>query len=126
MIVDDEPDVVELIKEVLKEDDHSVIGATSGRECLELLKKERPDLILLDVMMPQMDGWEVCRKIKDDPSTSSITVAMLTIRSREEDKITSLDEGLADWHITKPVNIKKLRQTVRWLLESPLPRNRRS
>jgi CheY-like chemotaxis protein len=122
LVVDDESDVVELVKLALKDDGHSITGASSGKEGLDLLKKEKPDLILLDVMMPEMDGWEVCRRIKEDPETSSITVAMLTIKSRDEDKVASLEKARADWHIAKPIKIKALKQTVNWLLGGPLPR----
>ncbi|NOZ77145.1 MAG: response regulator [Euryarchaeota archaeon] len=122
MVVDDEPDVVKLVRSALKDEGYEIIEVSSGKECLRLLETETPDLILLDVMMPEMDGWEVCRRIKDNPETSSITVAMLTVKSQDEDKITSLEDAKADWHIKKPIRVDGLRQTVRWLLENPMKR----
>lgn len=119
MVVDDEPDIRYLVRKMLEREGYEIIEAKDGGECLEKLKKERPDLILLDVMMPGMFGWEVSRKIKENEATRSIPVAMLTVRSSEEDKVKSLEESLADWHISKPVDSKKLIETVKWLLEAP-------
>lgn len=119
MVVDDEPDIRYLLREMLEREGYEVIEAGDGRECLEKLKKERPDLILLDVMLPGMLGWEVSRRIKEEEATRSIPVAMLTVRTAEEDKVKSLEESLADWHISKPMDRKKLIETVKWLLENP-------
>ncbi len=119
MVVDDEPDIRYLLREMLEKEGYEVVEAGDGRECLEKLKKERPDLILLDVMLPGMLGWEVSRRIKEEEATRSIPVAMLTVRTAEEDKVKSLEESLADWHISKPMDRKKLIETVKWLLETP-------
>jgi CheY-like chemotaxis protein len=122
MIVDDEDNVRYVVKRMLEEDGHEVLEASNGNECLEKLEEERPDLILLDVMMPGLDGWEVCKRIKEDEKTKDITVAMLTVKSQNEDKITSFDDAGADWHINKPFKEERLIRTVNWLLESPLKR----
>ncbi len=119
MIVDDEPDIRYLLRKMLEKEGYEVTEARDGRECLEKLKKERPDLILLDIMMPGMFGWEVSRRIKEDEATKSIPVAMLTVRTSEEDKVKSLEESLADWHISKPMDREKLMETIKWLLETP-------
>lgn len=122
MVVDDEPDIRYLLRKMLEKEGYEVTEARDGRECLEKLKKERPDLILLDIMMPGMFGWEVSKRIKEDEMTKSIPVAMLTVRTSEEDKVKSLEESLADWHISKPVDREKLMETIKWLLETPSKR----
>lgn len=124
MVVDDEADVVYVVRKILEKDSHEVVETYSGSEALAKLESERPDLILLDVTMPNLDGWEVCRRIKSNDKTKSIPVAMLTVKTEDEDKITSLDAALADWHISKPINEKKLNATVRWLLTNPLKRGK--
>ncbi len=88
-------------------------------ECLEILKTERPDLILLDVMMPGLDGYDTCKKIKNHEEYRSILVAMLTVKSEDEDRLRSLEECKAEWHISKPVEKEKLVEIVNWILKSP-------
>jgi CheY-like chemotaxis protein len=123
MVVDDEPEMVSLIKKILEDGGHEVEPAYSGQEALEKLESGiKPDLILLDVMMPGLNGWEVSRRIKEREETKDIIVAMLTIKSEDEDKVTSLDEGLADWHISKPFKNEELLRTVNWLLKRPIKR----
>jgi CheY-like chemotaxis protein len=78
----------------------------------------------MDVMMPGMDGWEACRRIKEDPETRDMLVAMLTVKSEDEHKVRSLDEAIADWHISKPIRKDRLVRTVEWLLKSPFKRER--
>ena len=125
LVVDDEEDLRELVIEVLKDRGLEVYEASRGEEALEKVKKIRPDLILLDVMMPDIDGWEVCRRIKSDPETSRIIVSMLTVKGHDRDKVRSLDYAIADWHISKPVSIDELAKTVLWLLEKPIRREGR-
>ncbi|RMF89124.1 MAG: response regulator [Methanobacteriota archaeon] len=117
MVVDDEKGFLHLARKILEKEGYRVITAESGAEALEKLRRTRPDLILLDVMMPEMDGWELCRRIKGESSTADIAVAMLTVRDSEEDKVKSLGLCRADWHITKPDDFKKIGDTVRWLIE---------
>lgn len=115
MVVDDDPDVLLVLKRVLGRKGYNVVGACSGKECLERVKDDRPDIIFLDVMMPGMDGWEVCREIKDNPSTSSIPVSMLTVMNDAEDITKSLSAG-ADQHLGKPINFKEVLNSVEDLL----------
>ncbi len=122
MVVDDEPDIIYLVSKILKGEGYEVVSARSGDEALKILKKEKPTLILLDVMMPGLDGWETCKRIKDDPALKNITVAMLTVKSEDEDKVQSFDYAIADWHIAKPIEKEKFVRTVKWLLTSPLQR----
>ncbi len=122
MVVDDEPDITFIVKETLTREGYDVIVANNGKEALEKIKSEDPDLVLLDVMMPELDGWETCKQIKADDDTKDTMVTMLTVKSEDEDKVKSLDYALADWHINKPIDRKKLVKTVKWLLTNPIKR----
>lgn len=115
MVVDDEPDTIDLVKLVLESEDIDVIGANSGAECIEMLDSNRPDAILLDIMMPQMDGWETFHKIKEKDAT--IPVSMLTVKSQEFDKMLGLHVLKADDYITKPFGRKELVERTKALLE---------
>ncbi|MFQ6136959.1 MAG: PleD family two-component system response regulator [Candidatus Hydrothermarchaeales archaeon] len=108
MNVDDSPDMLHLMDWILQKEGYNVIEATSGEECLEKLEKERPDVILLDVMMPGINGWEICKQIKGDASTRDIPVVMFTIRSRDEDIARSFEYAGAEWHVSKPFKIRDL------------------
>lgn len=119
MTVDDEPDVRFVIREILEKDGHEVIEAGSGRECLQKLREEKPDLILLDIMMPGMDGWETLEKIRSDEATKSIPVAMVTVKSILSEKLErgeSMKE-LADY-IEKPLMREKFLERVRTILDT--------
>ena len=114
MVVDDEPDTIDLVRLVLESEDIDVIGANSGSECLEMLDASRPDAILLDLMMPEMDGWETFHKIKE--KDSSIPVSMLTVKSQEFDKMLGLHVLKANDYITKPFGRKELVERTKALL----------
>lgn len=122
MVVDDEEDILFVIRKMLEKEGFEVITVESGEEALEKLNKLKPDMILLDVMMPGLDGWETCAKIKSEKEIKDIPVVMLTAKTGDEDKIKALDECRAEWHISKPIDRVKFIDTVKWLLESP-PRN---
>ena len=117
MVVDDEPDVVDLVKLVLESDGFAVITAYSGKECLEKIEKDVPDLVLLDIMMPQMDGWEVYRSIKSRPKTKDVPVAMLTAKSQSIDKMIGLHVVKVDDYITKPFGRSELLERVKKILK---------
>ena len=107
MVVDDEPDLIYTVKDALKAE-YEVIGANSGKQCLELLnKKQIPDLIILDLMLPGIDGLDVCRELKTDPKTAHIAIVMLTVKGEESDIVIGLELG-ADDYITKPFSPKVL------------------
>ncbi len=114
MVVDDEPDTVDLIKLVLETEGFEIISAYSGRECLEKLIIERPELVLLDIMMPEMDGWEVFHRIKE--KYQDLPVAILTIRDRDIDKMLGIHVLKADDYITKPFGRRELIDRVKRLL----------
>jgi two-component system response regulator VicR len=115
MVVDDEPDTIDLVKLILESEGIDVIGANSGFECLEFIKEELPDAILLDIMMPDMNGWETFHKIKEN--NPGLPVAMLTVKSQEFDKMLGLHVIKADDYITKPFSRKELIKRTISLLE---------
>ncbi|NOZ76943.1 MAG: response regulator [Euryarchaeota archaeon] len=115
LLVDDDREMRVLTGTVLKLAGHEIMEAGDGEAALELLERERPDLILLDIMMPGMDGWEVCRTIKADENLKDIPVAMLSVKYGKEDIEKSLRFG-AEIHITKPFNKDFLLETVENLL----------
>lgn len=116
MVVDDEPDIVYLVSKMLKKEGFDVMEAYNGEEALEKIGEKKPDLILLDVMMPGIDGWETSKKIKSNPEHSLIPIAMLTVKSGEEDMEKSFKYALCDAHIPKPIIKEKMLNTIRWLL----------
>ncbi len=117
MVVDDEPDVVDLVKLVLESDGFDVVTAYSGKEALDKIVQEMPDLVLLDIMMPQMDGWEVYSRIKAHPKTKDIPVAMLTAKSQSIDKMIGLHVVKVDDYITKPFGRSELLERVKRILK---------
>jgi CheY-like chemotaxis protein len=116
LLVDDEPDIRFLTKRMLEKEGHSVTEAENGEMALRMLQKEdKPDLILLDVRMPGLNGWEVCRRIKADDKTKNIPVVMFTVRTSEEDIQKSVDYG-ANAHINKPFDKEELLELVENML----------
>jgi two-component system, OmpR family, alkaline phosphatase synthesis response regulator PhoP len=107
LIVDDEKDIVEMLTYNLEKEGYTVLTALNGRRALEQAHENQPHLILLDVMMPEMDGWEVCRHLMRDPKTSAIPVVFLTAKGSEVDEVVGLELG-ADDYIIKPISIRKL------------------
>lgn len=115
LVVDDESHIVELVKFNLESNGYSVVEASDGKEALAKAKAESPDLILLDLMLPIIDGTEVCKKLKNDVSTESIPIIMLTAKSDEMDKIIGLEIG-ADDYITKPFSLRELLARIKAVL----------
>jgi CheY-like chemotaxis protein len=116
MVVDDDEGVRLVLRKVLEKEGYSISEAGSGKECLEKFDKVQPDLVLLDIMIPGMDGWNVCRSIKQRKSRVPVPVSMLSVRRGEEDVRRSLEYARADAHLTKPFNLDELRSTVSSLL----------
>ncbi len=102
LIVDDEPDILEFISYNLKKEGYAVITANDGKEAIAIAKKEIPDIIVLDVMMPEMDGMEVCREIRKIEELKNTMIAFLTARNEDYSQISGFDSG-ADDYITKPI-----------------------
>lgn len=115
LIVDDEEDIRQILAYNLIKEGYKVLEASRGDEALRIIGETRPDLILLDVMMPGMDGMEVCEVIKSNPENSSILICMLTARSEDYSQIAGLDAG-ADDYVTKPIKPKVLMSRVHALL----------
>ena len=107
LIVDDEPHIVQMLDINVRNHGYASICATDGEQALEYVHTYHPDVVLLDVMMPKMDGIEVCRRLKTDPSTRSIPVIMVSAKSEEHDRIEGLKGG-ADDYVTKPFNLQEL------------------
>jgi phosphate regulon transcriptional regulator PhoB len=112
MIVDDEKDIVDLISYNLEKEGFFTIKAYDGETALELIKKQKPDLMILDLMLPKMNGLDVCRAIRHNPETVGLPIIMLTAKSNEIDKVIGLEIG-ADDYVTKPFSIKELIARVR-------------
>jgi len=121
LIVDDEEDIRELIAmNLLREENYQLLEAVNGLEALDLARKKRPDLVVLDLMLPEMDGLTVYRKLREDARTKSIPVIMLTARGRLEEKLQGLELG-ADDYLPKPFSPKELMLRVRNLLRRSNP-----
>ena len=116
LAVDDEPTITRLIQTALSSQGHTVTIATSGEDALDSVRSELPDLILLDIMMPGMDGREVHRRLREDPRTADIPVAFLSAVGDVSEQLDSLEEG-AVAYITKPFAPSELRQQVTELLD---------
>ena len=109
LVVDDEVSIVDILKFNLEREGYRALTAYDGYEALEVFEKEAPDLVILDVMMPRLDGFQVCRKIRE---TSNVPVIMLTARAEEMDTVLGLEMG-ADDYVTKPFSMRALMARVR-------------
>jgi CheY-like chemotaxis protein/MinD-like ATPase involved in chromosome partitioning or flagellar assembly len=128
LIVDDEFDTLRLVGLMLERQGYRIIAAENGTQALETLKREKPDLVLLDVMMPDLDGFEVAKRIRADSEFGNTPIIMFTAKTQVEDKVTGLESG-ADVYLTKPTQPRELFAQVKVLLArakksptTPLPR----
>ncbi len=115
LVVDDEQDILELIRHTLNKEGYEVHVAANGQQAVEKAKKIKPDLILMDVMMPVMDGMEACRQLKEDNETSDIAIIFLTARSEEFAELAGFEAG-ADDYISKPIRSRVLLSRIRAIL----------
>ena len=115
LIVDDNIDTVELLTKRFRAEGYEIAAAYDGEEALRKVREYVPDLVVLDIMMPKIDGLEVCRQLKDDETTKHIPILMLTAKSEVSEKVKGLDTG-ADGYLTKPFDYKELAARVRSLL----------
>jgi DNA-binding response OmpR family regulator len=115
LVVDDEPDILETIKMRLEANGYNVLTATDGNEGYKKAKTELPDLIILDLMLPGLDGYQVCRLLKFDENYRHTPIIMLTAKSQEEDKMWGEKAG-ANYYLTKPFRPNELLQKVKELL----------
>ena len=115
LLVDDEPDILEFMEYNLKKENYTIVKANNGKEAILKAKAELPDLIILDIMMPEMDGIEACRIIREDPQLKDILVAFLTARNEDYSQVAGFDVG-ADDYITKPIKPRVLVSRIQALL----------
>lgn len=111
-IIEDEQNIVELVKYNLDREGYTTISANNGRRGLDLVRQELPDLVILDLMMPEMDGLTVCKQLRADQQTKSIPIIILTAKSEEADRVLGLEMG-ADDYVTKPFSPRELVARVR-------------
>ncbi len=114
--IEDEPEMIDLVRLILGRKGFYVIGANGGIEGLETVRREKPDLILLDLMMPDMDGWEVYQQIKADPNLRNIPVIVVTAKAQSIDKVLGLHIAKVDDYITKPFGPQELLESVEKIL----------
>jgi DNA-binding response OmpR family regulator len=112
LCIEDEPEMIDLIRLILGRRGYDVIGAAGGKEGLEKVRQEPPDLILLDLMMPDMDGWEVYQQIKADDKTKEIPVIVVTAKAQSIDKVLGLHIAKVDDYIAKPFSPQDLLNSV--------------
>jgi CheY-like chemotaxis protein len=115
MVVDDNPDIITIVRTILEGKGFDVLSASSGPECLELLKTQKPDLIVLDIMMPEMDGLEVLTRLKGMSEFTNVPVVLLTAKVQYEDVLGGYKLG-ADYYITKPFTSTQLINGINLLL----------
>jgi len=123
LVVDDDPEIVAMLTTRLGHRGYRITTASDGHRALELAKRERPDIVLLDVMMPGKSGWEVARALKQDPVTQSIKIVMCTAIGEQVNELTSPLYG-ADAHIDKPFEFERLEKIISGLLAGSAPTGR--
>ena len=110
--IEDEAEMIELVRLILGRRGYTVLGATGGREGLELVRREHPDLVLLDLMMPDMDGWDVYHQIRSEDTTRDIPVIVITAKAQNIDKILGLRIAKVEDYISKPFSPQELMERV--------------
>ncbi len=120
LVVEDEADVAELIRYNLTREGYGVVVASSGSDAIRSAREEPPDAILLDIMVPQLNGWEICRRLKQEADTRRIAVIMVSGRTEEGDKVLGFEMG-ADDYVTKPFSPRELVARVRAVLRRSRP-----
>lgn len=110
--IEDEPEMIDLVKLILSRKQYQVSGAHGGREGLDLVRRELPDVVLLDLMMPDLDGWEVYQQLRADEATRRIPVIIVTAKAQNIDKVLGLHIAKVDDYIAKPFSPKDLLEAV--------------
>ena len=118
LIVDDEPNIVLSLEFLLRQQGYEVSVARDGEEALAAAEAWRPDLMVLDVMLPGLDGFEVCRRLRERPENAALKILLLTARGREVERVRGMEEG-ADAYVRKPFSTRQLMKTVAELLGRP-------
>jgi len=112
LCIEDEAEMIDLTRLVLEREGFEVLGAVGGSRGLEIIKTEKPDLVLLDLMMPDIDGWEVYRRMKADEELAKIPVIVVTAKAASIDKVLGLQVAKVDDYITKPFGPKELLESI--------------
>jgi len=115
LVVDDEVYILHILDFILGAENYDVVTASNGEQALQKVREEKPDLVILDIMMPKLDGYETCRMIKKDPATKNIPVILLTAKGREVDQKLGREVGASDY-MTKPFSPSKLIERVQAIL----------
>jgi DNA-binding response OmpR family regulator len=115
LLVDDEQDLVWAVQHGLNDEGHEILTAYDGLEALAIARRHRPDLVILDIVMPRLDGLQVSRRLRRDPTLAAVPILFLTVRSTIEDRVAGLDEG-GDDYLVKPFDLGELKARVRALL----------
>ncbi len=118
LCIEDEPEMIDLMRLILGRRGFSVKGAAGGIEGLRMIREERPDLVLLDLMMPDMDGWEVYQQMKADENTKNIPVIVVTAKAQSIDKVLGLHIAKVDDYLAKPFSPQDLLSSVERVLKS--------
>jgi len=118
LCIEDEPEMIDLIRLILGRRGYEVKGATSGADGLRMIRADKPDLILLDLMMPEMDGWEVYQQIKADEKNRDIPVIVVTAKAQSIDRVLGLHIAKVDDYIAKPFSPQELMNSVEKVLKS--------
>ncbi|MDP8219173.1 MAG: response regulator [Candidatus Theseobacter exili] len=116
LVIDDEPHIVKILETRLRHIGYDVITGTNGVEALAKTREEKPNLVILDVMIPPPNGFQVCSTLKDDPECNQIPIILLTAKSTESDQFWGTESG-ADAYLTKPYNAEDLMNTVKSLIK---------
>ena len=116
LCIEDEQEMIDLIKLILERRGFDVLGAVGGKEGLEVIRREKPDLILLDLMMPEVDGWEVYRQMKADEQVKDIPVIVVTAKAQSIDKVLGLHIAKVDDYVTKPFGPQELLKSINKVL----------
>ena len=116
LVVDDEVDLLKTIQFSLEVEGYTVLVSCNGEDALNLARRENPDLILLDIMLPKLDGYKVCRLLKFDEKYKHIPILMLTAKTQEKDKVLGIETG-ADEYITKPFDMDELMEKIKEYLK---------
>ncbi len=117
LCIEDEPEMIDLIRLILERKGFEVLGAVGGQEGIESIRREKPDLILLDLMMPDVDGWEVYRQMKADEALQRIPVVVVTAKAQSIDKVLGLHIAKVDDYVTKPFGPSDLLESVERVLQ---------
>ncbi|NWG16638.1 MAG: response regulator [Chloroflexi bacterium] len=114
--IEDEPEMIDLVRLILSREGYEVVGASGGFKGLETVENLTPDLVLLDLMMPDMDGWEVYQRLKANPGTRNIPVIVVTARAQSIDRVLGLHIARVDDYITKPFGPAELLKSIERVL----------